>query len=197
MNSAQYLDELRRQLRGLPQEEIDRCVGYYEEYFADAGPDQEPEAVERLGAPAQIAAQLKADWAVKSVEDQPKDKPKDKPGHGLKTLWTVLLALLAAPIGLPLAAAAFCVILALVLVVLAVIISLFAAFFAVALAGVAVLVAGVVVAPVHGPTGLFCAGAGLVLAGLGGLGLMGSVALSQASVRGLIHMTDAMRRKRR
>lgn len=193
MNSAQYLDELRRQLRGLPQEEIDRCVGYYEEYFADAGPDQEPEAVERLGAPAQIAAQLKADWAVKSVEEQ----PKDKPGHGLKTLWTVLLALLAAPVGLPLAAAAFCVILALVLVVLAVIISLFAAFFAVALAGVAVLVAGVVVAPVHGPTGLFCAGAGLVLAGLGGLGLMGSVALSQASVRGLIHMTDAMRRKRR
>ena len=33
MNSAQYLDELRRQLQGLPQEEIDSCVRYYEEYL--------------------------------------------------------------------------------------------------------------------------------------------------------------------
>ena len=193
MNSVQYLDELRRQLQGLPQEEIDSCVRYYEEYLADAGPVQQEAALERLGSPAQTAAQLKADWAVRSMEAPEKDQPR----HGLKTLWVVLLALLAAPIGLPLAVAAFCVVMALALAALAVIVSLFAAFLALALAGLAVLVAGIAVVPAHGPTGLLCIGAGLTLAAAGGLGVMGSLVLARASVRGLIRMTDAIRRKRR
>lgn len=120
---------------------------------------------------------------------------KDQPRHGLKTLWVVLLALLAAPIGLPLAVAAFCVVMALALAALAVIVSLFAAFLALALAGLAVLVSGIAAA--HGPTGLLCIGAGLTLAAAGGLGVMGSLVLARASVRGLIRMTDAIRRKRR
>lgn len=120
---------------------------------------------------------------------------EDQPRHGLKMLWVVLLALLAAPIGLPLAVAAFCVVMA--LAALAVIVSLVAAFLALALAGLAVLVAGIAVVPAHGPTGLLCIGAGLTLAAAGGLGVMGSLVLARASVRGLIRMTDAIRRKRR
>ena len=193
MNSAQYLDELRRQLQGLPQEEIDSCVRYYEEYLADAGPDQQEAAMERLGSPSQTAAQLKADWAVRSMEAPGQTRPR----QGLKTLWVVLLALLAVPVGLPRAAAAFCVALALALAALAVIVSLFAAFLALVVAGLAALAAGAVVAPAHGPTGLLWVGAGLTLAALGGLGLIGSLALARLSVRGLIRITDAMRRKRR
>ena len=120
-----------------------------------------------------------------------------RPRQGLKTLWVVLLALLAVPVGLPLAAAAFCVALALALAALAVIVSLFAAFLALVVAGLAALAAGAVVAPAHGPTGLLWVGAGLTLGALGGLGLIGSLALARLSVRGLIRITDAMRRKRR
>ena len=54
MNSVQYLDELRRQLQGLPQEEIDSCFRYYGEYLADAGPDQQEAAMERLGPPSRL-----------------------------------------------------------------------------------------------------------------------------------------------
>ena len=67
----------------------------------------------------------------------------------------------------------------------------------VVVAGLAALAAGAVVAPAHGPTGQLWVGAGLTLAALGGLGLIGSLALARLSVRGLIRITDAMRRKRR
>jgi uncharacterized membrane protein len=39
-------------------------MDYYNEYFDDAGPENEQKVIEELGSPAQIAARIKADSAV-------------------------------------------------------------------------------------------------------------------------------------
>lgn len=55
MTRAEYLAELDSHLITLPKEERDMAVGFYEEYFEDAGPDKEQEVMEELGKPYNLA----------------------------------------------------------------------------------------------------------------------------------------------
>ena len=41
MSQFEFVSRLRRCLAGLPEEEIDRAVEYYEDYCADAGESDE------------------------------------------------------------------------------------------------------------------------------------------------------------
>ena len=58
MNRADYMAALRRALSVLPEEERANALRYYEEYFDDAGPENEAKAIEELGEPAKVAAQI-------------------------------------------------------------------------------------------------------------------------------------------
>ena len=62
MNRADYMAALRRALSVLPEEERANALRYYEEYFDDAGPENEAKAIEELGEPAKVAAQILADY---------------------------------------------------------------------------------------------------------------------------------------
>lgn len=55
MTRAEYLAELDSHLITLPKEERDMAVGFYEEYFEDAGPEKEQEVMEELGKPYNLA----------------------------------------------------------------------------------------------------------------------------------------------
>ena len=60
MNRADYMAALRRALSVLPEEERANALRYYEEYFDDAGPENEAKAIEELGEPAKVAARILA-----------------------------------------------------------------------------------------------------------------------------------------
>ncbi|MDE7290210.1 MAG: DUF1700 domain-containing protein [Oscillospiraceae bacterium] len=55
MTRAEYFAELDSHLITLPKEERDMAVGFYEEYFEDAGPEKEQEVMEELGKPYNLA----------------------------------------------------------------------------------------------------------------------------------------------
>lgn len=55
MTRAEYLAELDANLIALPKEERDMAVNFYEEYFEDAGPEQEQAVMEELGKPYHLA----------------------------------------------------------------------------------------------------------------------------------------------
>lgn len=55
MTRAEYLAELDSHLITLPKEERDMAVNFYEEYFEDAGPEQEQAVMEELGKPYRLA----------------------------------------------------------------------------------------------------------------------------------------------
>lgn len=73
MNRSEYMAALRRALSVLPEEERASALRYYEEYFDDAGPENEAKVIADLGAPEQVAAQILADYreltAVPSASD--------------------------------------------------------------------------------------------------------------------------------
>lgn len=60
MDKRQFLEELRARLSDLTSEERTEALEYYEEYFADAGEENEADVILSLGTPEQVASQIKA-----------------------------------------------------------------------------------------------------------------------------------------
>lgn len=59
MTKFEFLGDLSRLIADLPQEEIEQAMEYYEDYFADAGPEKEQEIIRDFISPAYIAEQLR------------------------------------------------------------------------------------------------------------------------------------------
>ena len=58
MNRREYLDELNTHLMSLPAEERENAVRFYEEYFEDAGIENEQEVINELGKPYALAKSI-------------------------------------------------------------------------------------------------------------------------------------------
>jgi uncharacterized membrane protein len=167
MTKNQFLYDLRRRLRALPAAEIDAAVDYYDEYITDSG--DEAAAIAALGSTKAVAAEIIAQFAV-SGGSEPESTETRRMNKGAKTAFVTVLAVFAAPVGLPVAVAVGAVLLAVAVSLFAVFISLAAAGFALIPAGIVYLFIGVYAlftAPAMGlwivGTGLFALGAGYLL----------------------------------
>ena len=163
MNKQTFLSELRSRLSGLPQEDIDGHIGFYEVMIDDRIEEglPEEEAVADVGSIDEIVTQILADYPLSKLV-----KEKVKPKRKLRA-WEIILLILGSPIWLALLIAAFAVILSLYIILWSLILVLWAveiSFMASTLA----CVAGAVILAVNGQglLGLACLGAGLLLAGL-------------------------------
>ena len=58
MNREEYLKRLSFLLKDLPEEEIEDAIAYYEDYFEDAGPENEQAILKELGSPQELANQI-------------------------------------------------------------------------------------------------------------------------------------------
>lgn len=125
MNRSEYMAALRRALSVLPEEERVNALRYYEEYFDDAGPENETKVIADLGTPEQVAAQILADYreltAVPPASGGAAAKTGKRRWRGVSPWLLLVLVLLAIPIGIPLAGALLGVIAAVIGVVLSVV----------------------------------------------------------------------------
>lgn len=119
-------------LRRLPKEDFNQAIDYFEEYFAEAGEENEQQAIEDLGSPEDAAKELIMNLAEKNMEQPPKTVK-----HSFKAVWIGILGICAAPIALPIALSLICVIAAVIVSVFCVFAGLFLT--AVTLAGAAVI----------------------------------------------------------
>lgn len=106
MNRNEYMAALRRALSALPEEERASALRYYEEYFDDAGPENEQKVISDLGAPEKVAEQILADYRELTAVPHPdaggaSGKPKRR-WRGVPPWLLIVLVLLAIPVGLPL-----------------------------------------------------------------------------------------------
>ena len=62
MNRVEFLAELERLLSGMPEEERQAALQYYADYLADAGEDNQAEAIRELGSPEKVAESIRADY---------------------------------------------------------------------------------------------------------------------------------------
>lgn len=173
MNKYEFLSQLRAALSTLPREERDAAMSYYEEFFSDAGEDNEQAVIASLGTPQELAKSI--------ISENTKDPPNTEQG-GTQTQysgftppptnaqqsprWTggqlalvIIFAVLSSPIWLGLLAGIFGIIVGL----FGVIIGLVGGF---ATSAVALFVAGIVAFFKEPVVGLFLTGLGLIFGGL-------------------------------
>ena len=189
----EYLRKLDRLLKKLPDDERREAMAWYEEYFEEAGPENEEEVINRLGSPKLVAAGIRADIAMKEFEE--KDGPKIK--KGISAVWVIILSVFALPIGLPIAIAMFAAIFSLLMAVIAVLISLYATALGLGLGGVIVFFASFAVGFQNITGGVFYFGASLFMMGGGTLLFLLSTWVGRVSVKGLARLIDRFRRGKR
>lgn len=122
MNKQEFLESIRSQLRGLPEEDIEKSLDYYAEMIEDRVEDglTEEEAVEAMGTPEEVASQILMDTSFTKLV-----KAKVNPKKRL-SVWAIVLIILGSPIWLSLAVAVLAIILSVYMVLWSVILVLYA-----------------------------------------------------------------------
>ncbi|MBO5088928.1 MAG: DUF1700 domain-containing protein [Lachnospiraceae bacterium] len=163
MNKSEFLAALRERLNGVPEEDINKSLDFYEEMIDDRVEDgmSEEEAVEALGSMEEIINQILSEVSLPKLV-----KEKVRPKQTLKA-WEVVLLVLGAPVWVPIVLALCSVVLSCYLVVWVMIISLYALDLSVAFSGLAMVVTAFV-ALVQGQFAVFgmMFGCGLMAVGL-------------------------------
>ena len=168
MTRQEFMTELAARLRRLPKEDLKAALQYYEEYFDEAGSQNEQEVIRELRSPAHVAAKVLSDYAVYAVKEAKKARTSTK--SGWRAFWFTILAICAAPVAVPLIIAAVAVILALGFAGFAVVIALLSAAAGIFLKGIGTLFLG-------STSALFLFGSALILVGFAVLIFSGISAL--------------------
>jgi len=182
MTKADYLFQLKRSLRALPESEVSDALDYYDGYISDSG-QNEDNAMKGLGSPKEVAAKILAEFALKT--DVAADMPKK---HGLRIAMGVTLAVFAVPVGLPLAIAVAAVAFALLIVLFALVVSFLATGAGLALGAAASFVVGFLIFTDSMAMAFAVLGTGLAALGIGIIFVKGAVSLAYAGFRGVARL---------
>lgn len=180
MKKVDYLNELRKRLTGLPQEDIDDRVSFYGEMIDDRIEEglSEEEAIESIGSIESIIAQTMSETPLTKLV-----KEKIRPKRDLKA-WEIILLVLGAPLWIPVVLGAIICILALYFTIWVFIASMYVVDLCLAgsvfasLAGIFVYLKSLNVAGA-----LFAFGSGLAMAGLAIILLIGCIWLTKCLIR--------------
>lgn len=162
MNKQEYMNQLKERLRRLPKEDFARAVEYYEEYFAEAGEENEAKAIEDLGSPQEAADQIICDMAISYSKE-----PVKNVRSGINALWVALLALFAVPIALPFLLTGIVLVFTAVAVVWILLLALMLVAVCVFITGPLSILAGFSVITKSIPVCFSCIGIGLMSVGIG------------------------------
>lgn len=188
MNKIEFMEELTVQLSQIdPQERAD-AIAFYNEYFDEAGAENEQNVIEELGSPAQVAAQIKADAAVKEIRSETPPVKK-----GISAIWVVILGILALPVAFPLILIAGLLAFALLAVVAALIFTFIVVIAAFLFAGIMVIAAGIGVLFIVPAVGIFYLGCGLAVIGISIVAAALAVIIVQAVINGLLKLLNYIR----
>ncbi|WMC94087.1 DUF1700 domain-containing protein [Kineothrix sp. MB12-C1] len=190
MNKADYMQSLKKQLRRLPREDFEKAIEYFEEYFSDAGIENEAQVIEDLGTPEFAAEQIITNIALKNTNAPVKDVKK-----GLNAVWVGVLAVCAAPIALPFALALVIVIVTFVFCILMVIACFIFSGIVFTLMGPICIAAGFTAITTNIPVFISCIGTGFVLMGIGMLLTFSMVRLCQRFLTAIVRFFGRLIRK--
>lgn len=93
MNKWEFLQILRESLTQMPEEEVNAAIRYYEEYFDEAGEENEARVLQELGSPEQVAKQILAEGGIKdNIKEYRKNNNK---GGNQNTVWIAIILVLS------------------------------------------------------------------------------------------------------
>lgn len=197
MNRVDFMNQLESLLQNISPAEREEALQYYNEYFNDAGAENEQDVIEALGNPAKVAENIKRDLygsgygdntyqrtsvnnrAVVEYKPTATELPKEenKLSTGMIVL-IVVLCIFASPIILGLASGAFGVVTALFAAWFSVILSFGAAALALLIVMLVLIVVSIMCMPVSPFAGVAVMGCGFICGALGILFMMLTVAMA-------------------
>lgn len=212
MNRIQYMTELASYLQDIPEAERKDAMQYYNDYFDEAGEENEEQVIAEFGSPAKVAENIKADLKGKDGSDYQEyretgyadtrfeeNEPPAQRTYGrqesqtpprssnlLKIILIIAIAIVALPVVVPLA-------LGIAGVVIGVVATIFMAFVALVIASISILISGIVIIGVgivaiipELAAGLALIGSGLIVTVLGLIATVASVKLCIVVFPGII-----------
>ena len=171
MNKQDFLEAMKFGLSGLPQDDVDRSIDFYEEMIDDHMEEgmTEEDAVAAVGPVNEIVHQILSEVPLTKLV-------KAKANHNWST-WEIVLLVLGSPIWLSLLIAAGAVLLAVYIVLWSVVLVLYTVDISFALIGILGIVGSLFYAFTLGgslPGALLFVGTGLIFSGLALLLISGS-----------------------
>lgn len=163
MNKQEFLAELRKELHGLPQNDIEERLTFYNEMIDDRMEEglTEDAAVSEIGTVNEVVSQIVTETPLSKIV-----KEKVRPKRTLR-VWEIVLLALGSPIWLSLLIAAFAVIFAVYVTAWSVIVALWASELALAASSIGSILSAVIFAfQVNGIVAIAVLGAGIAFAGL-------------------------------
>lgn len=84
MNRVEFMRQLESLLQSISRTEREEALQYYNDYFDDAGVENEQEVIEALGNPARVAETIRRDLAVNGMSAGGNDRPDNRYEHGYR-----------------------------------------------------------------------------------------------------------------
>jgi len=214
MNRIEFISRLETLLQDMPTQEREDAIAYYNDYFDDAGSENEQDVIASLGSPEKVAATIKAvqkddgrdegefsENGFNGYENTSKDEIISKAQAGQENKFSknngmLILLIILAVFGLPIWGGLLIGFLGTVFGLLvafgAVLFSAVVAGFALAVTGVILVVSGIVTMFLSPLSGLAMCGVGMILAGISiGLIVFGIQVLVKAIpaiIRGVVNL---------
>lgn len=183
MSRQEFMERLNRLLSDIPVNERQEALNYYENYFDDAGPENEAKIIEELESPEKVAASIKKDLFGENYGaygyaggQNSQNKTKEQNAKTQRNILIAIIVVLTFPLWVGLAGGLFGVVAGLAATVLgigAALIACVAVFLIMGCILVGVGVAKIVVGAVA--LGLVTTGIGMLMLTLGILGLIALV----------------------
>lgn len=195
MNREQYLRELRRYLRRLPREEYEDAMDYFTECFDEAGQEGEQGLIRELGMPKEAASEIFGNLLEKEMGKQ-KSGEKEKESHGVwKGVLIAILAICAAPIGIPLLIVLLALIFSGICIAVAIVLCIFCVVIAIVLVGGKLFLRGIVAIPYSIPGALMLVGVAVLAIGIAIIVVVAMSFLCRWIARGFMWMTGKFLKK--
>lgn len=212
MNRTEFMTELASMMQDIPVEERQEAMKYYNDYFDDAGTENEQEVIRELGSPAKVVEKIKADLNMQQAgESGPEDPAAGQAGSAgyegtgaagsyesnlprqekpwsskvLKVILIIAIICVGGWIIIPCALAILGVAAGILISIFAVLFSLVILFVSLVIAGVVLICAGVVSLLPEIAVGLALIGTGLIIGVVGVVGTVASIKLCIVAVPGI------------
>ena len=206
MNRIEFMETLSGLLMDIPEEDRIDALKYYNDYFDDAGSENEQKVIEELESPEKVAMKIKADRedTYKDEKDNKiyqdngtydyEESRENKPWTNkcLKCAMIIAIVVIGFPIVIPLGIGLLALIAGIVIAVFCVFAAIVIAFVAVAVVGIMLFAMGIGCLFANPGVALGVFGAGLIVMVIGIIGTVIGVRLCMivfpGIVRGIVYI---------
>lgn len=214
MNRIEFMSRLGEMLQDISAEEKQEAIQFYNDYFDDAGLENEMHVITELGSPEKVAATIKVDLSGQNEKSseysetgytdtrfEEKETPANrnanssqektpKTNNALKIILIIAIIVIGGPIVLPVAFGILAAILGIAVAIITVFISLIIAAICIMIAGIIVFCVGLTQIIGALPVAVLLAGVGMLLFALGMAGtvlmIKATVITFSAMIRGIV-----------